>query len=412
MEFADVFKDGGFDAVIGNPPYTYMISEQVQNYFQTVYKYQDYQKDLYLIFLEKYSFLLKQGGAFGVIVSNTWLLSVTYRKIRMYLTSMYCWYKILHLPEKVFHDAVVDTHVLIFNKELPRDNDYFDVEIYRNNTVSFLHRIEFSRIPKNGSPINVTASPKSSALFERIVKECRSLREYCNVYNGVKPFEKGKGTPPQTDRIMREKPYVFEGERPGRDWSPLLRGSLIHRYVNLWDNNYWIQYGKWLAAPRDPMIFEEPQKIVIRQTGDSLIAACVEKGIVCRDNLHIIINNSDLDLYYFLAILNSKLLNFIYEMINPEKGEALAQVKKTHVEQLPVFYIDLSNKSDKAAHDKLVGLVDQMLALKKKEQAETVPQTKTMIGRQIQAVDKQIDALVYQLYRLTEEEIGIVEGAE
>jgi hypothetical protein len=52
-----------------------------------------------------------------------------------------------------------------------------------------------------------------------------------------------------------------------------------------------------------------------------------------------------------------------------------------------------------------------MLALKKKEQAETVPQTKTMIGRQIQAMDKQIDALVYQLYGLTDEEIGIVEGA-
>jgi hypothetical protein len=51
-----------------------------------------------------------------------------------------------------------------------------------------------------------------------------------------------------------------------------------------------------------------------------------------------------------------------------------------------------------------------MLVLKKKEHAETVPQTKTMIGRQIQAVDKQIDALVYELYGLTEEEIKVVEG--
>jgi hypothetical protein len=87
------------------------------------------------------------------------------------------------------------------------------------------------------------------------------------------------------------------------------------------------------------------------------------------------------------------------------------KIKKDALLDIPIPILDLSNKSDKAVHDKLAGLVDQMLALKKKEQAETVPQTKTMIGRQIQVVDKQIDALVYQLYGLTAEEIGIVEGA-
>ncbi|MDR3047759.1 MAG: hypothetical protein LBU51_09170 [Bacteroidales bacterium] len=64
----------------------------------------------------------------------------------------------------------------------------------------------------------------------------------------------------------------------------------------------------------------------------------------------------------------------------------------------------------KAAYDNLVSLVEQMLALKKREQAETVPQTKTMIGRQIAAVDRQIDEAVYRLYGLTGEEIKVVEG--
>jgi hypothetical protein len=127
---------------------------------------------------------------------------------------------------------------------------------------------------------------------------------------------------------MNEKPYVFEGEKPDKNWSPLLRGSLINRYVNLWNSNYWIQYGEWLAAPRDPAIFEKPEKIVVRQTGDSLIAVYIKSGIICRDNLHIIINNSDCNLLFFLALINSNFMNFIYEIINPEKGEALAQVKK------------------------------------------------------------------------------------
>ncbi|MDR0444121.1 MAG: hypothetical protein LBH44_12025, partial [Treponema sp.] len=197
---------------------------------------------------------------------------------------------------------------------------------------------------------------------------------------------------------------------PDNQWSPLLRGSLIHRYINKWNKNYWVKYGQWLAAPRDPAIFRAPEKLVIRQTGDSLIATYVKNGIICRDNLHIVINNSDLNLFYLLAVINSKLLDFVYEIMNPEKGEALAQVKKSHVEQLPIPTLDLSKKNDKAKHDNLVSLVDKMLELKQKEATEPNQQQKTMISRQIDGVDKAIDTAVYELYNLTEDEIKVVEG--
>jgi hypothetical protein len=407
--FKEIFKAGGFDVVIGNPPYSYLIPNMIQEYFKKTYKYQDYQKDLYLIFLEKYSTLLKDGGVFGVIVSNTWLLSLTYKKIRIYMTSNYCWRKILHLPEKVFN-AVVDTHVLIFEKTIPKSTDNCEVEIYNEKTVSSFHSLPFSDIPKDGSPINITTNPKNRPVFERIINECRKLNDYCNVYNGVKPFEKGKGTPPQSEKVAKEKPYVFEGARPSAEWSPLLRGSLIHRYITRWNNNYWIKYGEWLAAPRDPSIFSAPEKLVIRQTGDSLIATHIKNGIICRNNLHIIINNSDLNVLFFLALLNSTLLNFVYEIMNPEKGEALAEVKKFHVEQLPIPFLDVSKKNDREKHDKLVLLVDKMLELKQKEAAEPNQQLKTMIARQVEGVDKAIDTVVYKLYNLTEDEITVVEG--
>ena len=409
--FAEIFKNGGFDVVIGNPPYTYIIPKMMQDYFQKVYKHQDYQKDLYLIFLEKYASLLKDNGVFGVIVSNTWILSLTYKKIRMYMTRNYRWQKILHLPEKVF-DAVVDTHVLIFEKAMPKESDICEVEICKNKITSPFHKLSFSDISKDGSPINVTVNPRKRPIFDRIMRECRKLENYCNVYNGVKPFEKGKGTPPQSEKIMKEKPYVVEGIKPGTEWSPLLRGSLIHRYINKWDNDYWIKYGKWLAAPRDPFIFDAPEKLVIRQTGDSLIATFIKNGIICRDNLHIIINNSDLNILFFLALLNSTILDFIYEIMNPEKGEALAQVKKSHVEQLPIPTFDLSVKADKAKHDNLVSLVDTMLDLRQKEAAELSDHQKTIITRKIDAVDMAIDKAVYELYNLTEDEIKVVEGRE
>ncbi|MDR2653758.1 MAG: hypothetical protein LBB39_00410, partial [Mycoplasmataceae bacterium] len=110
-------------------------------------------------------------------------------------------------------------------------------------------------------------------------------------------------------------------------------------------------------------------------------------------------------------IMMSVAFKFFWKAKYFDEKMTFPKIKKDALLDIPIPILDLSNKSDKAVHDKLAGLVDQMLALKKKEQAETVPQTKTMIGRQIQVVDKQIDALVYQLYGLTAEEIGIVEGA-
>ena len=407
--FSDIFKNGGFDVVIGNPPYSYIISDTEQRYFQKTYKYQDYQKDLYLIFLERYAYLLKTNGFFGVIVSNTWLLSLTYIKIRTYMTNYYSWRKILYLPEKVF-DAVVDTHVLIFEKSAPNNNDLCAIEIYKNKIFSSLHSLSFSDISKDGSPINITVNPKKRKIYDRIISENKQLKNYFNVFNGVKPFEKGKGNPPQTDKIVKEKPYVIEGKKPNRDYSPLLRGSLIHRYINKWDNDYWIKYGEWLAAPRDPAIFDAPEKLVIRQTGDSLIATYIKNGIICRNNLHIIISNSNLNILFLLALLNSSLLNFIYEVLNPEKGEALAEVKKAHVEQLPIPSLDLSKETEKIKHDHLVSLVEKMLEFKKNEAEEPNEQRKTVISRAIDALDREIDKAVYELYGLTEDEVRIVEG--
>lgn len=408
-EFPKIMKDGGFDAVIGNPPYGYMISAAQQKYFADTYRYQDYQKDFYLLFLERYEHLLDTNGLLGVIISNTWLQSVTLRKIRQYLTSKYIWLKMLHLPEKVFN-AVVDTHVIIFQRPEKRAAglDSVAIDIRRGNTITHSHDLPFKKIPKNGDPINIIASAEEQALFQKVQEISVSLSNICDVYNGIKPFEKGKGTPPQTDQIMKEKPYVIEGSAPNKKWQPLLRGSLIQRYKLLWDHDYWVLYGPWLAAPRDSAIFDAPFKIMVRQTGDSIIATIVEKGFIARNNLHVLLpKNLNYDLRFIVGVMNSRLMDFTYTFINPEKGEALAEVKKQHVEQLPICEV---KPTDKANHDKMVSLVEQMLSLSKQLPMVKTDHEKTALQRQIDVTDRQIDQLVYELYGLTEEEIGIVEG--
>nr|MDA8403340.1 N-6 DNA methylase [Desulfobacteraceae bacterium] len=292
-EFPDIMNAGGFDAVIGNPPYVNISSKSEQNYFLIHYNHQNFQQDLYLLFLERYELLLRKNGLLGVIVSNTWLQSVLFKNIRKYLSTTYSWQRVLYLPEKVFQ-AVVDTHALIFKKDRPSSpHGELIVDIRKNGIISEFHRLEQSHIPQNGDVINLVVSQKNQEFFKCLAQKSIPLASVCKIFNGVKPFEKGKGLPPQDEKIMKEKPFVRTGERPDGNWSPLLRGRLIQRYVNLWDKDYWIQYGEWLAAPRDPNIFQAPLKIAVRQTGDSIIAAMVEDGFIMRNNLHILLPNND-----------------------------------------------------------------------------------------------------------------------
>ena len=138
-----------------------------------------------------------------------------------------------------------------------------------------------------------------------------------------------------------------------------------------------------------------PQKIVVRQTGDSLIATLDTKQFVCMNNMHTIIpKDSNCDLLFILGLLNSKLLNNYFQWLNPEKGEALAEVKKEHVEKLVV------KKTTPVQSTTISRRVEQVLAAKK-----TNPAADTT------ALEREIDQQVYALYGLTPEEIKIVEGA-
>jgi hypothetical protein len=411
-EFSEIMKKDGFDAVIGNPPYGYVVPAIQQEYFSKHYQYQNHQKDLYLLFFERYGYFLKSHGLIGIIVSNTWLQSVTFRRIRQYLTTHYNWLRILHLPDKVFR-AIIDTHVLIFQKTATHTmkDEYLSVDIRRGGMITSSHTLPWQYIPRTGDPINIIVPIEGQKLFRKVQDRSSPLLQICKIYNGTKPFEKGKGKPPQTEQIMKEKPYVREGTKPAPTWSPLLRGSLIRRYENLWKYNYWILYGHWLAAPRDPAIFDAPLKIMVRQTGDSIIATLIEKSFIARNNLHILLpRDMKYDLRYILGIMNSILIDFAYYLVNPEKGEALAEIKKHHVEQLPIRVIDFSDSTDKVRHDRMIELVERMLDLNKQLAEAKAPQTKTVLQRQIETINKQIDQLVYKLYDLTDEEIKIVES--
>jgi len=316
----------------------------------------------------------------------------------------FLWERILHINQHIFK-AVVDTHVIIFERNSYVKNGEITIDIYDKNEIRLHQHISQLKLPDSGEVINVLANDDEKALFEKIKNASIPIYELCEVYNGAKPFSKGRGKPQQTEETMRLKPYVKVNvmKPEGENWLPLMRGSLMNKYVNFWDNNSWIQYGEWLAEPRKPEIFEAKEKIIVRQTSDCIIATIIGANIICRDNLHLILSEK-INLHFILGLLNSKLTDFYYYQINPERGEVLAQVKKQHIEQLPIP----ATVSEKQQSE-IIKHVDQLLQLNKEFQTATLPNQKEQIQAKIGYCEDKINEIIYELYGLTEDEITIVE---
>ncbi len=323
----------GFCIVIGNPPYGATISNDAKAYFNTNYRFQDYQLDTYLLFMERGITLLRAKGIQCLIVPNTWLPSVMLKSIRKMVFSKSQVLSIVDIQDKVF-GAVVDNTILT-HANCDVGNLSFPVYAYQNTfKLQYVQQQSEWRSEK-GMPISLRLSPDRRDLANAIAKFPTLENEFL-VTPGCKPYQVGKGKPPQTREIVNLKPFTSEKAKPS--FRPLLRGKLIHRFRMLWKDDLWIKFGDWLAEPRHTANYDATIKIVLRQTGDSLIGTLDSKQFVVMNNLFTICPKSkSSQIYFALSAINSSTLNWYYQnVINPERGEALAEVKKNHLVRLPL----------------------------------------------------------------------------
>ena len=116
---------------------------------------------------------------------------------------------------------------------------------------------------------------------------------------------------------------------------------------------------------------------------------------------------------FILGILNSRLLSYLYVNTSAiATKDDFRQTTLAELRGLPIPFPNLENKTDKSRHDKLVLLVDKLLGLMPKQRAATSEREKATLQNAVTATDQQIDALVYELYGLTEKEIKLVEGGQ
>jgi hypothetical protein len=397
--FYDVFSQGGFDIVIGNPPYVdikSLPSNDVRLYFK-LYSSTEKRINLYAIFIERGMLLKNAKGILCFINPNSLLMNESYTKLRKMLVDGID--KLIKLPDSVFEQAVVET-IIILIKSINDNNDIKGV-VFKNDDKLELNAIPFSTFKRNifkgdeECRFNIFANPLFSNIIEKMKDGSRDLYSYVETSLGITPYDKYKGHDEET---IKERKF-HSSTKIDNTYVPLISGANISRYSISDSVDEYLKYGDWLGAPRERRFFEG-NNIVVRQIllGENLgiIAGLSETPqYFTQIGFSLLDRNNDLkELKVILAILNSKLMTFYHKnvFLDTEK-KVFPKILIANAKKFPI-----KMPSDKTV---IIDLVNQVLCSKKNN-----PSADTS------ALESEIDRFVYQLYGLTEEEIRIVEGKE
>ncbi len=398
-EFKEMMKDGGFDVVIGNPPYVniFNIKEQERTFFQEHYATATNKSDLYAFFIEKViNSLLKEEGRLGFIISNTWTSIQSFENLRKLLLEKTIVERIVPLDLGVFADATVVPIILIVRKT--RDKDRINknkIKIFKLDKDQYILDKEIPQalfLNSQGHIFSFSLNMVGQQIFEKLKKETTQLGDLAEFSLGIKTADNDRFVSPDKKDNFSKK---------------VLKGRYIKRY-NLEYHNEWIWYKpeemmkRKGAGPRKRECFEVPKKIILQEiSGDQIIATLDTEQYYSLDTVNMLYSlKSGYEFEYILALLNSKLINFWYGA--QFKG---LHVKLNELRQTPIKPVD------KNRQEKIKGIVIKILNLNKtlNEFGDKNTSETAKIKEDIVRAEKEVDKLVYKIYGITEEEKKIIE---
>ena len=376
LDFPNVFIErGGFDAVVGNPPYVRAraFSAIEKNYFLNNYKVAENQFDLFHLFIEKAVTESNRNSLLSFIVPNTFLANENTKELRKFILESINISKIIDCGKNVFEEANVESLIFTFRKGMVNASEYF---ILKNRQFLFLHQFNASSFINNKNyNFVVTLPSKGESVSSKIKKQSGTIADYFDVTTGIKEYQVGKGNPPQTEED-KESSRFNSNTKLNESYKPELRGRNIVKYGISWDNEY-ISYGPWVAEPRDSTFFDG-DKLLIRQipAKNSLIVSFTDKYFVVDQTVYIAKQKSlsNLKILYVLAVLNSKLMFWFFRNENNEFDVLFPKIKTKEFKSLPIKNISPE------AQAPFIRLADIMLSKNKELQEIQKKFTKLLVS--------------------------------
>ncbi len=401
--------EGGFDAVIGNPPYVLLQDEfrddlQLE-YFRARYRCATYKLDTYHLFMERGVLLTSVGGRASMITPANFLTNNHLDVLRRFLLDETNIDHILVIDGGVFHGISVDNAVWVVGRgatdislicviharpELPGLVETVRQQLKKETVLRDPHVL-----------FTGSGSTDGSSLWERCIAKSTPLDELAYVNFGKQLRNR---------KVYKED--VINAKKASQlppKYRPCYTGRDVERYVLRWGNLACLNDreaqsgGCWDGDKQDAK-----NKLITRQIGRFPMFALDELGYQCLNTVFMVnVKDQAVDPLYLLGILNSKLLATLWLHRFYDRRRTFPKIKGTYLKHLPIR----TNDPDGQACQCMVRLVQQMLDLHKLLYDARTAQDKTAIQRQIDATDRQIDKLVYELYNLTDDEIRIVEEA-
>jgi len=477
-EFSNVMMAGGFDAVIGNPPYIRIQTmkewapQEVEFYKKKFISASKGNYDIYVVFVEKGLSLLNKNGSLGYILPHKFFNAQYGEPLRSVVAKGKHLKEIVHFGhQQVFENATTYTCLLFLGKKGYNEFCFKKVDdliSWRSSSLAVNGIINSKKATNNDWNFVVG---NNSQLFDRLDNIVIKLGNISEIFVGL-----------QTDaddvfileeRIKQDnKVLCYSKATEQEHWfedyhlKPFLKGSLNIRRYYLDNVSKRLIFPYELDDGKSVIISSEDYKLKYPLTWDYLEKnhkRLAERnkgqmgklwyGYVYKKNhtkfglakllVPSLANSacfaSDLDgkyffvgsgggggggyaitlkpeekisYYYLLGLLNSALSTFYLKKISSTFRGGYIALNRQYIEQIPIRTINFADQSDKARHERMVALVSQMLDLNKRLQDATLDHEKTLLSRQVEAADAAIDALVYELYGLTMEEIKIIEGTE
>ena len=456
-EFPQIFKKGGFDVVIGNPPYTYRNAhnELSKNYFSSNYLSNEGNFDLYKFFVEKLIYLTRLNGYCSYIIPNTFLSANTYKKLRTLILENFKILELFDLGLEVFENVVVENVVFNFKRVNKPANTRVQIKIQRNRKRQFddledCYNIDINKYSGVDKTFNIYISDVYSEIVDKIKMNSFNLSELCYCTVGI-----------NTGYIKDE---LTSHNQIDSRYHKMLNGKDIGRNIVDWNNEYimydvdFVKSKKEKGRSLPPEYIFTEDKILVQRTRRGMKRKLIcyydnEKYYNLNRLSNIILTNKSHNLKGIYAILNSSLLDFYFNIYFNEY-----EVKPLHLSKLPINKNYLNNNYLVISADLILSLNKELQevsqkfkrTLQRKFDLEVLPkklqeyyqltyadfikelgkkkvklslseeaewedyflqeqQKAIALKTQIDTTDKEIDAMVYELYGLTEEEIKIVE---
>jgi hypothetical protein len=462
-EFPDAMKNGGFDAVIGNPPYIRIQTLKAWSPMEVDFFNRSYTAtgsgsyDIYVVFVERGLSLLNPEGLLGFILPSKFFVTDYGKPIRRLIASRSCLASVVDFRhEQVFNGPTTYTCLLFLGAQARQDMNYAEAVPAEsvNESLSFrtIPSASLTELPWSfefaiQKTLATKLSKQSVALLEipadiargsstgddgvfMLTAKGKILSTLAGEEIEIEPellripvfatdFGRYRFYPDQRNRIIfpyrvNANGYSLISEAELRSKFPLAFSYLASKKKTLQARK---QFSRWFgySAPRNLHIHDSAQLVVPLLAERGMYAELPKNMkrycLMAGGGFSISVKMSDCSPHYLLGLLNSTLLFWRLKNISNIFRGGWVTCTKQYVGTLPILVPDPSSSAQMGLPDLIELLVEKMLEVVGQRRSARTDQERTVLERQIDATDRQIDKLVYELYGLTEEEIEIVESS-